>query len=348
MHERAPRPRGLALAFVCALSACGAELALAPDDGAADAGVADGGGASRAPSDAGSNDAGDASASIPPAGGADGICVPGDVTLGFYDPDCVYLKGTTVPASIGYDVLVDPANPQRVAKGFDRQPLSFHLRPSDRRLLFRTSVAAGTDVIKSFRPGGTHEIVAATCDEYGPRDVFPSPDSPALLYSCIWGGTKYFFVDEPQPVDFGGKYVVGLGANGSVLVRELGGGFFIRDAAGEHPVVGAGESFGHARAKPGGGFLIEAVTLDDVHFPNLYDVSASGEAKLIGKYWMGVYALTAHAVLEPDGALVGIVTLEQPSTDGIVRFRVGSPPEIVFDESTSPIQIHGGELVTGP
>ena len=33
---------------------------------------------------------------VPAAGGLDGVCTPGDVTLGFYDPDCVYAFASTL------------------------------------------------------------------------------------------------------------------------------------------------------------------------------------------------------------------------------------------------------------
>ena len=63
---------------------------------------------------------------------------------------------------------------------------------------------------------------------------------------------------------------------------------------------------------------------------------------------MGVYSLQAERQLEPDGALVAIVTLQQPFSDGVVRFRINAVPEIIFDERTTKVQIHGSKLVTGP
>jgi hypothetical protein len=69
--------------------------------------------------------------SVPPAGDLDGVCTPGDVTLGFYDPDCVYAIGTTIPGSAGHDALFDPASPGRIAFGFG----TFQINPTIRATL---------------------------------------------------------------------------------------------------------------------------------------------------------------------------------------------------------------------
>ena len=36
------------------------------------------------------------------AGGPDGVCSPGPMSSGSYDPDCVYLLGTLRPSSAGW------------------------------------------------------------------------------------------------------------------------------------------------------------------------------------------------------------------------------------------------------
>jgi hypothetical protein len=134
---RQPITSSTALCLVVAL------LAVAACGGATVASSGgEGGDASR---DAAAGASGEDAEIVPPAMPFDGVCTPGDVRLGYYDPDCVYVLGANLRAP----VLTDPAAPSRQGLGLPSFPLSSTIRVTDGRMLF---VSAWSWQVAEFRP----------------------------------------------------------------------------------------------------------------------------------------------------------------------------------------------------
>lgn len=304
----------------------------------------------------------DAAAEAPPllpAGFADGVCSPGDVTLGFYDPDCVYVLGTTMPGSAGREAPFHPDSPTRLAVGWGYYHDGLTIR-ADRKILFTSLEPRGAYV---FAPGLPNETMQAqyarhtllstpACSTYL-RDVVLYPTSgsggPPGLYHCIEQGDHYYELGTSTPLDLGGRYLRGLDENGVALVRPTGGALTLVDGGVDRAVSGvASDRVTAVRSKRGGGFLLVATTASD-SFPRLYDLDvASGTATERGQYHMGSFQLRSEVALEPSGALEAVVAMGPITADGIVRLRIDAVPEVLFDETKNVVQLHGAQLVTGP
>jgi hypothetical protein len=123
----------------------------------------------------------------------------------------------------------------------------------------------------------------------------------------------------------------------------------VLDGAVANEVIGVeSDKMVAVRSRSSGGFLIAAVTSAETRFPHLYEVETDGSSKDRGEYHMGSIELSAVNALEPSGAMISIVELAEPFADGIVRLRLDVPPEVIFDERVSGVQLHGSALVTGP
>jgi len=306
-----------------------------------------------APSDAGAE-------VVLPAGGLDGKCIPGDVTLGYYDPDCVYALGTTVPGSQGHDVLFDPGAPSRVVSGFGYFQTDPTIRASDRRVVFTSSFPG---VAYVFSPGLPNEgekaqyarhtvLPTPGCTQMDLRRTLLYPDTVGGVYECTQLGPRYYVLGTSTTFDTVGtkRYVLALGANGAALVRTIGGALSVLDGAGASiDVMGIEpDKVIAARSRSTGGFFVAAVTSSNTHSPRLYELGLDGVAQQVGAYNMRDIQLRAETVLEPSGAMIAMVTLEAPFADGIVRLGIGTAPEVLFDERMHAVQIHAGKLVTGP
>lgn len=301
----------------------------------------------------------DAPAPVPPAGGLDGVCTAGDVTLGFYDPDCVYALVST-SSTYGHDVLMDPAVPARVAYGFGFYPYTYGIRASDRRLVF-TTLNPPTAYV--FHPGLPNEgdkayarhtvLPTPGCTQKDLRTALLNPDKPSGLYECIQGGSRYYVLGTSTLVDVGAsRHVIALGENDVMLARNLAGPLVVLDSGAANEVIGIdGSKVIAVRSRVGGGFLVAAVAPSPggATTPRLYEVAVDGTSKDMGAYHMGSIQLSATSALEPSGAMISVVTLVAPFDDGIVRLRLGAPPQVIFDASQQPnTELQIKELVTGP
>jgi hypothetical protein len=301
----------------------------------------------------------DAPAIVPPAGGLDGVCTAGDVTLGFYDPDCVYALVST-SSTYGHDVLMDPAAPWRRAYGFGFYPYTFGIRASDRRLVLTTLYPATAYVFSPGLPDEGDKAYARNtvlptpgCTQSDLRRVLLNPDKPSGIYECIQGGSRYYVLGTSTLVDVGThRYVLALGESDVMLARNLGGPLVVLDNGVASDVIGIdGGKVVTVRSRVGGGFLVAAVAPSPggSTTPRLYEVANDGTSKDMGAYHMGSIQLSATTALEPSGAMIGVVTLMAPFDRGVVRLRLDAVPEVIFDaglQSNKELQIK--ELVTGP
>lgn len=346
------------------LTACGgivADQRASDQDAGASTPLADGGLGAEASFDGGASrdDAADAPAP-PPAGPSDGVCTPGDVTLGLYDPDCVYILGSTQPGSAYARALFHPSDPTRLAVGWGTGPTGLTVR-SDGKLLFDSFDRNAAFVFAPGLPTETipqqfarHTLVSTPACSTNPWSIHLHPRSgsggPPGYYQCIQGGSRYYEIGTSTQLDLGGRHIVSIDENGAMLVRAAGNERAIIDGASEHSLVGIEpNNVVQTRSKRGGGFLVAAAVGDDVYFPHLFELDAkTGIASDRGAYHMGSIRLTSETVLEPSGALVAYVTLTPPFGDGVVRLRLDAPPEIVFDDSKHAVKLHGTQLVTGP
>jgi len=304
---------------------------------------------------------------LPPAGLSDGVCVPGDVRLGVYDPDCVYIIGSTQPGSAYAEALFHPIDPTRFTVGFGTNSGS-HVVRGDQELLFvsldfKGAYAFGPGLqTENMKQHLTHHTLVSTpacgSGNIALRSLHLHPRSgsggPPGYYLCISQGYHYYEIGTSTELDIGGRILMAIDDNGAMLVRPIGGQMSIIDGTVEHPVAGIDATrVTDTRSRRGGGFLVAAATATDTSFPRLYDVAtATGASTERGQYNLGSFRLTSVSALEPSGALLVQSTLRQPAEDGIVRLRIDAPPEIVFDESKDKskgaVQLHITRLVTGP
>jgi hypothetical protein len=305
---------------------------------------------------AGRSDAGDADASQdgnvsgpplgPPAGAADGVCFAGDVRLGTYDPDCVYVLGTTAPGSSSHDVLFDPADPSRLVSGFGAFQRSLTIRPSDRRLIFTSS---SPNQARLFHPTGSAVLPTPACTSQNLRWVLVHPDKGGGLYACQMFPTRYFVLGTsiefaPTPA----YEIVALGPNDSTLVRGFDA-FTIIAGGVAHPVTGiAAGKMVAARSRPTGGFFVAVVTSVNDTGRRLWAIATDGAASDLGAYGLPSVQLSHPSALEPSGALVTFAQGD-PFGYGVVRLRVDAPPETLFmDTPGQTARLHMPALVTGP
>ncbi len=358
------RTASVALASLASLAGCGGEVVRDERGLVADSSAsADAGGTSHTNNPPPASPPADAAPTPAKAGGPDGVCNAGDVRLGFYDPDCVYVLGTTIPGSIGHDVLFDPSTPSMTAIGFGYGPaMDTALFPVEGRVLFIAYPSAvATRDVYVFHPAvageppattfARHEKLGASCENESLMRIIPFVDESGGVYQCVQGGTSYWHIGSKAELPTGGRSILAFGIGRSALMRPIGGPTVLVDAQGDHAITGVDTGLiGAIRSRPEGGFWVSAVTLEDLGFPHLYSIAADGAATDHGAYHLGSYRAGARQVLEPDGALVTITDLDLPSShhDGIVRFRLDALPEVVFDEKTSTVKLHGGELITGP
>jgi hypothetical protein len=357
---------GVGAAIVAVFAACGGELMEVSSGGPPSQGDDAGTGAQTQTGDASTSSSSSSSSSKDAgrarAGGPDGVCTPGDVTLGVYDPDCVYVVGRSdKTAATNNEVIFHPSNAAVVASGFGDGPFfpdPGAIRPSDGAYLFVSArngpwyaytfvPTAGPPTSTTPRPIGP--LGTPACPQYL-RSVRVFPDTSEVIYECIYRGDHWYTIETTTLFDVGDFDIIALGAGRTALVRGLGATTLtLLDGATQYPVtLIEGDKIHAARSKPGGGFQVVAVTAADVYQPKLYSVAPDGTATELGSYNMGSIEMGAMNALEPDGAVVTIATLQQPFTEGVVRLRTNATPEVLYDERTGSWEVTAGLLVTGP
>jgi len=310
--------------------------------------------------DQGAADAGAPDGAWPPPPPYDGICTPGPMSTGVYDPDCVYLLGTVQEGSCGYDALIYPANPNDRVYDFGCNAWLPRVRPTDGRLIFVSSVNE-PDQAYAYRPQTTRaqwdrdqlalQEKLDTCPLL--NRIYSFPDNTKMLYDC-WsndGGSGPYI--DGAPFDMAGyDGPLAGGEGGSVLAwkqtPELEYGIVVNGVA--TPVTGlANADIFAQRSRRGGGFLIADWG------PNrgeLREVLPSGDTVVRGTYQTDRTHGPAgpDCVLEPGGALVCLDWSDYNGLryDEIVRYTVDAPLQVIYQERTNDVKIHISSLATGP
>lgn len=325
----------------------------APRDGEADAEVD----AALDATDDADNDAADAS-----SWQSDGLCAPAAVTTGVYDPDCVYVVGTRLPGSAGWDVLIDPSAPTVQAHGFGNYFSTPGIRPQDGRLVFRTyaelywftpdSVALGSPAAEVL---ANDTLVATPGCPQGVARAFVFPDDGAIGYQCFQSVdypnfAQHLFVEgSSEPLASGGdERPIAVGPGRSALFRN-GDTLRVFDGAEFHAISGAGVQ----REAPAvrfrdGAFLVAAVRSFSPQSIELLQVSLQGAVRSVGFYRLDVPdTVFSECVLEPNGALVCFTGQLGPTTK-VTRFTLDAAPATIYDPTGNQVALHIPHLVTGP
>ncbi len=306
-----------------------------------------------------------------PGGGYDGVCTPGELKSGIYDPDCVYLIGLMEEPSgstCANRVMILPSNPSERVFGFGCGLAAAYIRPTDGRLLFVSSASINDhthaylyrpilqDGLFDYQQLALQErIDTPPCTDLQGNEVFPFPDDGALLYRCSFGADGYYL--QGQGVYDVGKYVpMSLGEHRTILGATTTPDLAVT-ADGQARKVQGIESIQHAtasRSRRGGGFLL----VDDRvgSGGELRDVRVDGETTILGQYkLLAEHGLGPFCVIEPNGAL-DCPEYESPPADsgssamyGVVRrYTFDSPPQVIYDDRTGPVKVFQATLVTGP
>lgn len=84
----------------------------------------------------------------------------------------------------------------------------------------------------------------------------------------------------------------------------------------------------------------------------LREIALDGTTHVIGAYDFGPepFGPGPNCALEPSGALVCINDLDRSDLDaqGVVRFTINDPPEVLYDHRKGVVKIHIAQMVTGP
>ena len=289
---------------------------------------------------------------------------------GVYDPDCLYLLGTSDEGYCGHNALVFPSAPAEYAFGFGCDTWRTVIRPTDGRLLFLGTTGLPNESSHVYiyeqpttvdetpsRRGSVPQPILPTPACANPDGLWVFPDDGKAFYSC--SGAIYYVEGSSEPWTFG-KYVPrAVGEDRTVFlvstVPDMA--LFVDGKIVPVKPFGTGWNVVAARSRRGGGFLL-AYHGDDTRAA-LCEVTRTGETIPIGEYRLGdSFSTGPGCTLEPGGALVCTWDrVHDPdggpdgAHDGLVRFTFDAPPEILYDEAGKPIKVHGlisPERVTGP
>ncbi|WP_394824173.1 hypothetical protein [Pendulispora albinea] len=288
----------------------------------------------------------------------DGICTPGSMAAGTYDPDCVYLLGTTREGSCSYDAFIFPKNPTDRVYNFGCSPWLAFVRPTDGRLIFTSSANDGLAAY-AYRPATTrsqwdwqqlqaHEKIE-TCRHL--HRIFMFPDDGKLLYFCSFNdaGIGPWVEGSSEPFAMAGYYPMAAGEGRTVLGADTEPELHYAIIANGRatPLKDMeGASISTVRSRRGGGFFIVSSRL--WVRAELREVLPTGETKILGTYQTDRPTGPAgpQCVIEPNGALDCIASRD--FHDEIVRYTFNALPEVLYEERTNDVKMHISLLVTGP
>jgi len=293
----------------------------------------------------------------PPGVAYDGVCTPLPVSTGLYDPDCVYLMADPERGDCSMFKLFLPSKPAERVYDFGCGPNSPIVRPTDGRLFFfSTDEVQGARVYR-YHPRTTPTWLVAdqlrnqemieTCPD--PLHLFMFPDDGKLLYDCAdftHQGLDGPFVEGGEPFDMAGYYPLAAGESRTVLgVKNDPGLHYAIVANGlATPVDADGDNIFAQRSRRGGGFW--AVDSRPGVVAELREVLPDGEVRSVGAYQTqpGEGGAGLGCVLDTARALYCYTWAG--SLDGIVRYTLDAPPELVFPEQFGNLAFTS--LVTGP
>jgi hypothetical protein len=285
------------------------------------------------------------------AGGPNGVCSPGSMSTGVYDPDCVYLLGSLRPGLAGWQALVYPGLPDDYAVGF-YDPTAGVIRPSDGRLLFMDNGGPQIFVPSSIPSSGNFPLAKNQALATPPcPGAYPLvfPDDSAVGYAC--GSDDSFHVQGQSAALYTLLYTTIYAAGpGRVLLTNKvgvptlltpGGDIVVQNPWSDQPIT--------ARYS-GDGFLVVVVAAA-APIMNLWKVRLDGTTINLGTYQGGNQVDFFQCKLELSGALQCPATklTQQDSAYGVVvRFTLTDPPQIVYDDTAQPVKLDISYLFTGP
>ncbi len=347
------------LTIVSAMMACG-QLAPGASDGAGDG--TDASAARNPANDASATTSHDGSAPSPGVDAAappqsDGICAQTAMSAGTFDADCVYLLGTLNPGDAWRDALIHVDRPNDFATGFGYMARAPIVRPSDGRLLFEARGDQLPEHVYRYTTASTglpNPSLASQTIEPGVMcspdlldRIFVFPDDGAILYQC---GTQVFVSGSPTPLDLHGRTPIATGRNRLVVTATTYPDIALVQNGVVTPVLDLTGSPYAFRSRPSGtmymatgGFGIRG---------ELREIALDGTTQVIGAYDFGPepFGPGPNCALEPSGALVCINDLDRSDFDaqGVVRFTINDPPEVLYDHRKGVVKIHIAQMVTGP
>lgn len=334
-----------------------------PGSGSTDAG-ADTGATPIDPAADASTLPGDAASDASPPIAADGVCVDANVSTGIVDPDCVYLLGTLQEGDAWKNVLIDPRDPKDRAFGFGYTLRAPIIHPKTGKLTF-IAHADSNPMRRLYTFGSStpptayanaqlaaHTIVPTRCTGDSLFEHYLFPDDGVLAYDCLGNPGPTYIDGVTAPFDRQGHSIVAVGAGRVVLAAKTAPEYALLVGGAVVPVQGldTNTTLYAVRSLPSGGF-IAAANATGVR-GQLIEIAVDGTTTVKGPYDFGMPPLGPgpRCVLEPSGALVCLQLLQASpiAVDGIYRFRLGAPPELLYDERSSDVKIHISYLVTGP
>lgn len=312
----------------------------------------------------------------PPLGSLVPTCQP-------FDPAKMTLVGALDQTGCS-DVLATPGAPRSTCFAL---PCFFdsaaQIRPNDGALLYAYS-DSGHTTVRQFTPDklpyaavsksfsyppnaeANDPVVSKNCDSIA--NFVLAPKTGALFVTCQSTGV-YQVLDEAGKQLFPDDYqIVGVGNDGSMLVRPFGMDLEIADAAGvRKPVVGLPacdlETLDRPRAKPTSGFWVIARFGSFPQTHERWSIAADGKATKEGVF-SGYPADAgdeyAHH-LDANGDLWSVANIGASTSQKRVYHHTLTPgaTSVVYDDSAQPasdwttsgalrVGVGFGYLVTGP
>lgn len=307
-----------------------------------------------------SPDAPPADATEEPTAFTDGLCTPSPIPTGVFDADCIYLLGTTLPGSSGFDVVANLLTPDEFMYGFGRFPNDLTIRHTDGRLLFIDQDRAGNDHVFGFTPDSSpppfepleNDLVLATpgCAN-GVSNVSVFPDDGIAAYQCFRTADdpvayRLFLEGESTPLEFLAAPVA-LGAGRRVLLEQDGALSLFAGGVVTEIQTPAFQRVVAARFLDGG-FVVALGTFEPTESKiEVVQIDRAGKATRMGELDLGdLLSFFIDCKFAPDRSLI-CMTEEITLGDTITRFTTTAPPVKIFDEREHQIQIHISELITG-
>jgi hypothetical protein len=281
-------------------------------------------------------------------------------------PDCVYLLGTLQEGASFRNVLIDPTRPLDRAYGFGHVRPRPLVNPTTGRLWFAASGSKNETQLHVFSQSVPTSVTSIDI-QLAPQPVIPTPNCDSavnylyaifafpedgvLAYTCA--ASPLLSVAGANAPDLHGRLPVAVGYERTILTFATGEGYALvkDDVVTPLPPLYLNASLSAVRARPAGGFYAVG------NAPNvrgqLMEIMLDGTVTVVGPYDFGPpepgVGPGSRCVL--DGKQSLFCLNDVPGADfahGVLRFSIGAPPVVVFDERNSDVKIHISSLATGP
>lgn len=293
-------------------------------------------------------------------------CEPDGLALGTWDPDCVYLLGTLIEGSSGWDVFTHPGTASDVYFGFGDYPSDPVIRPSDGKL-----IVADFDEVYEFEPdvvwpigeqrpdrpadalANDTPIDAPRCDTVGAGTwrAMSFPDG-TLAYGCYNDGGTLYLEGTTDSLEANGEEAVALGAGRRILVDPMDADAVIIQNGTSTTVTGLRDYERFIAARWIDGRFVAAVA--HAYTPwdiEMWAIAGDGSASSLGAVQLApdeVESYFQDCVLDGKGALYCFTTAPGTLSDSITVFTTDAAPDTIYSENGERVAIHISYLATGP